>query len=157
DQNRSLLLNSRPSNGLLATSPRDAAMAPPAGQGLSEALQKRLGPRGSMTDSVQADRDKLIFQDGIPTVSLVEDVAFAAQIKLSISGIQNWCETQWGSGLSIRFLEKGFFFVLFRSVAQKDNTMARKCFLLSDSGLAIREWEPHFDCNRADTEGLQVW
>ncbi|KAH9303559.1 hypothetical protein KI387_044440, partial [Taxus chinensis] len=76
---------------------------------------------------------------------------------LSFSGIRNWCETQWGSGLSIRSLEKGFFLVLFRSAAQKNDTMERKNFLLSDSGLVIRDWEPLFDCNRADADGHQVW
>ncbi|KAH9306047.1 hypothetical protein KI387_010451, partial [Taxus chinensis] len=75
--------------------------------------------------------------------------------RLSFPGIRNWCETQWGSSLSIRSLEKGFFLVLFRSAAQKNDTMERKNSLISDSGLAIREWEPHFDCHKVAEDGFQ--
>ncbi|KAH9307656.1 hypothetical protein KI387_035567, partial [Taxus chinensis] len=147
-------------------------MAHLGGQGLSEALKKRLGPLGSASDSLPSDSDLHAHQDSIPSVSLVEDVAFAAHTKcfysraifakfigrrLSFYGIINWCETQWGSGLSIHSLEKGFFLVLFRSTAQKSDTMERKFFLLSDSGLVIHDWEPLLDCNRVDMDGHQVW
>ncbi|GLJ44835.1 hypothetical protein SUGI_0943170 [Cryptomeria japonica] len=65
--------------------------------------------------------------------------------KMSRSCIKGWIAKQWGVGLAVKFLPRGFFVVVFAEGSERNRVLHQENWFVGDNPLYIQPWNLNFD------------
>ncbi|GLJ11368.1 hypothetical protein SUGI_0154140 [Cryptomeria japonica] len=88
--------------------------------------------------SSETEEDRALWEERAVICKIVEPKKLRACIK-------DWIAKQWGMGLVVKFLPRGFFVVVFAKGSERNRVLHQENWFVEDNPLYIQPWQSNFD------------